>query len=68
MVAYALPFIAADILATFKEAIVSPEIEERKATMDEMTSLHENLTWDLVLLPKGKKEMGCKWVYTKEED
>ena len=34
---------------------------------DEMQSLQKNQTWDLVQLPKGKKEIGCKWVYTKKE-
>ena len=27
-----------------------------------------NQTWDLVPLPKGKKEIGCKWVFVKKED
>ena len=27
-----------------------------------------NETWDLVRLLKGKKEIGCKWVYAKKED
>ena len=27
-----------------------------------------NQTWDLVQLPKGKKEIGCKWVFAKNED
>jgi hypothetical protein len=34
---------------------------------EEMKSLHKNQTWDLVQLPKGKKIIGCKWVYTKKE-
>ena len=33
----------------------------------EMESLHKNKTWDLVTLPKGKKAIGCKWVYRKNE-
>ena len=42
--------------------------EERKAAMDEeMDSLHKNHTWDLCKLPKGRKSIGCKWVYTKKE-
>ncbi|KAG8486257.1 hypothetical protein CXB51_019640 [Gossypium anomalum] len=32
-----------------------------------MQSLHKNRTWELVTLPKGKKEIGCKWVYAKKE-
>ena len=31
-----------------------------------MQSLHKNQTWDLVKLPKGKKQIGCKWVCTKK--
>jgi hypothetical protein len=32
--------------------------------MDEkMTTLDANATWELVVLPKEKKTIGCKWVY-----
>jgi hypothetical protein len=32
--------------------------------MDEkITTLDVNATWELVALPKDKKEIGCKWVY-----
>ena len=34
---------------------------------EERQSLHKNQTWDLVQLLEGKKEIGCKWVYTKKE-
>ena len=30
---------------------------------EEMVTLDENATWDLVQLPKAKKPIGCKWVY-----
>ena len=30
---------------------------------DEMDSLHENHTYELVELPKGKRELRNKWVY-----
>ena len=30
---------------------------------EEMAALNYNETWDLVQLPKGKKSIGCKWVY-----
>ncbi|KAM0977924.1 hypothetical protein ACFX13_014221 [Malus domestica] len=33
---------------------------------EEMKSLHKNKTWKLVQLPKGKKAIGCKWVYAKK--
>ncbi|MCO5547345.1 hypothetical protein L7F22_000794 [Adiantum nelumboides] len=30
---------------------------------EEMAALDVNETWELVPLPKGKKSIGCKWVY-----
>jgi len=45
----------------FDEAVVNVNWE--KAMDKEMTSLYGNETWDLVPLPKGKKAIGCKWVY-----
>jgi len=35
-----------------------------KAMVDEMATLEKNNTWDLVFLPRGKKTVGCKWVFT----
>ena len=35
--------------------------------VEEIQSLHKNQTWDLVELPKGKRAIGCKWVYKKKE-
>ena len=32
--------------------------------LDEIHALEENHTWDLVDLPKGKKLVGYKWVFT----
>jgi len=32
--------------------------------MDEkMATLDVNVTWELIVLPKDKKVIGCKWVY-----
>ena len=46
------------------DAIASPHW---KAAMDEeMQSLLENYTWDIVPLPQGKKAVGCKWVHVKK--
>ena len=36
--------------------------------VDEMTALHSNDTWDLVVLPSGKSIVGCRWVYTVKVD
>ncbi|XP_048425117.1 cytochrome P450 85A1-like [Pyrus x bretschneideri] len=35
-----------------------------KAMEEKMDALQKNQTWDLVLLPRGKKKVGCRWVYT----
>ena len=34
---------------------------------EEMKSLYKNDTWELTRLPKGKKAIGCKWVYAKKQ-
>jgi len=33
---------------------------------EEMSSLRKNDAWELTELPKGKKAIGCKWVYAKK--
>ena len=35
-----------------------------KAMNEEMEALEKNSTWELVSLPKRKRPVGCKWVYT----
>ena len=35
----------------------------RSAIVDEMQALDDNVTWDLVSLPIGKKVIGCCWVF-----
>lgn len=51
------------------EALESPERDGWKAAMDdEMKSLMENRTWDLVPLPSGKKALRNKWVLRKKMD
>ena len=29
-----------------------------------MTALEKNNTWEITTLPKGKKAIGCRWVFT----
>ena len=69
-VAYALPVESIDELVptTFREAEQSSEADSWQVAMqEEMESLHKNDTWELVELPKGRKAIGCKCVYTKKE-
>ena len=48
----------------FSEAMESIEKGEWIKVMEEkMNSLHENHTYDLVELPKGRKSLKNKWVY-----
>jgi hypothetical protein len=37
--------------------------EWREAMAKELKALEENETWELTTLPKGRKAVGCKWVY-----
>ena len=67
MVAYASPIAIEDSPATYLEAVQSSEEEKWRIAMnEEMQSLHKNQTWRLASLPKGKKAIGCKWVYAKK--
>ena len=53
---------------TFKEAINRKDNDKwLVATLEEMESLQKNKTWELVKLPKGKKAIGCKWIFHKKE-
>ena len=44
------------------EAMAIPEWQQ--AVQEEMDALRQNDTWSIVDLPKGKKPVGCKWVFT----
>ena len=56
------------IPATYSEALTSPESKKWKEAMnDEMESLAENYTFDLVPLPQDKKVVGGRWVYTLKD-
>ena len=54
---------------TYKQAMLSDEAEKWKIAMDsEMSAHYSNNTWDLVLLPKDRKAIGNRWVFTKKDD
>ena len=68
MVACASSIAADDVPTTYSEAVRDSESEKwRIAMSEEMQSLRKNHTWELTNLPKGKKAIGCKWVYAKKE-
>ncbi|KAJ0445200.1 putative RNA-directed DNA polymerase [Helianthus annuus] len=46
---------------TYKDAIKDKRWVD--AMNDELSALYRNNTWDIVDLPKGKKPIGCKWVF-----
>ena len=47
-----------------EEALVDPKWAQ--AIQEEMEALQKNNTWRLIPLPKGKKTVGCKWVFSIE--
>jgi len=54
--------------ATYTEAVVSGDREKWIFAMqEEMRSLEENDTWDVVHLPKQKKAIRCKWIFKRSE-
>ncbi|KAH9794794.1 Integrase catalytic domain-containing protein [Citrus sinensis] len=64
----AIEVIDDDIPNTFGETLRSGESDQWKLAMEEeMKSLHQNQTGELVKLPKGKRAIGNKWVYTKKQ-
>ena len=36
----------------------------KTTVVEEVKALEKNGTWELVTLPKGKRTMGCKWVFS----
>ena len=52
---------------TYQEAICCSEAEEWTMDMnEEMESIQNNQTWDLVELPEDKQVVGCKWIFKKK--
>ena len=59
---------AGDVPNTYTEAIGSKDSREWKEAMDEeMNSLYENKTFDVVPLPHNKKSVGGRWIYSVKE-
>ena len=55
--------------STYQEAITSKDSDLWKAAMtEELKSLYENGTWEEATLPRGRKTIGCKWVYKIKRD
>uniref|UniRef100_A0A803N377 Reverse transcriptase Ty1/copia-type domain-containing protein n=1 Tax=Chenopodium quinoa TaxID=63459 RepID=A0A803N377_CHEQI len=53
---------------SFKEAMSQSDAGKWLIAMkQEMESLSKNNTWELCCAPKGKRIVGCKWVYKKKE-
>ena len=46
-----------------KKQRLTPTVKNGCAMQDEMDFLHENHTYELVELPKGKRALRNKWVY-----
>ena len=49
---------------SFEEAMRSDHSSKwLEAMEDEMKFMNANKVWDLEIIPKGAKIVGCKWVY-----
>ena len=46
---------------SYKEAVSDPLWQIAMA--EELTTLHQTHTWDLVQLPQGKRAIGSRWIY-----
>ena len=58
-----------DDLTSFEENMRSDHSSKWLETMeDEMKSMNANKFWDLEIIPKGAKTVGCKWVYKTKLD
>ena len=45
-----------------QEALASPNW--KKEVYEEMRALKSNGTWEITKLPRGKKTVGCRWIFT----
>ncbi|KAK3029869.1 hypothetical protein RJ639_038666 [Escallonia herrerae] len=52
---------------TYSEAMSSPEAPHwKEAINNEIESIMQNHTWELVDLPPGNKSLGCKWIFKRK--
>jgi vacuolar-type H+-ATPase catalytic subunit A/Vma1 len=59
----------ADDPTSFKDAMASDNSSKwLEAMKDELKSMSTNDVWDLVEIPDGVKQVGCKWVYKTKYD
>ena len=62
-----LTYLLEDEPQRFKEAMSSPEAPYWKEIInDEVESISQNHTWELVDLPSGSKPLGYKWIFKKK--
>ena len=62
-----LTYLLEDEPQSFKEAMSSPEAPYwKEAINDEVESILQNHTWELVDLPPGSKPLGYKWIFKKK--
>ncbi|CAI7853101.1 unnamed protein product [Closterium sp. NIES-54] len=55
--------------ATLKEVLEISDAEEWKKAMEsELKSIEENVTWELVELPEGRKAITSKWLFKIKSD
>ena len=51
-----------EIPKTVRDSLQVPEWKE--GILEEMRALEKNKTWEVMNLPREKKTVGCKWVFT----
>ena len=55
--------------STFHEALNGSDASLWMTPMqEEIEALHRNNTWELIELPKGRKDIGNKWVFKIKQD